>query len=54
MTKTMVSGLLTWLCGLIMLMLLLASIPEGSAEQVKATTPASSPALEAAAPQREQ
>ena len=43
MTKTMVSGLLTWLCGLIMLMVLIASIPQGSAEHQAAST---SPAVE--------
>ncbi len=50
MTKTMVSGLLTWLCGLIMLMLLLASIPQGSAEHSEV---APTPATEHAAPPRE-
>lgn len=43
MTKTMVTGLLTWLCGLSMLMLLIASIPQGSAEQ---SASSASPAVE--------
>ena len=50
MTKTMVSGLLTWLCGLAMLIALIANIPVGSAEQA---TTATGPAIEAEAPTRD-
>lgn len=38
MTKTMVSGLLTWLCGLAMLIALIANIPLGSTEQTATAT----------------
>ena len=50
MTKTMVSGLLTWLCGLVMLMVLIASIPQGAAEQDAASAV---PAIEQGIPSRD-
>ncbi|NND66926.1 MAG: hypothetical protein HKN19_04985 [Halioglobus sp.] len=50
----MVSGLLTWICGLVMLMLMLASIPQGSAEQTAAAKAAPGPVLESTAAKREQ
>lgn len=51
MTKTMVSGLLTWLCGLVMLMALLAGIPQGTALQAE---DAAAPALTSGTPARDQ
>ena len=50
MTKTMVSGLLTWLCGLAMLIALVANIPLGSVDQAPAATGA---AIETEAPTRD-